>query len=366
VPTAGSCFDRFIRALHRRYVVLRALERTGLGILAGCAVGVVLTPILLWRGEPAWILAAACLGGGALAGILWGVQSRPSLLEAAAEADRQLRLDDLLGTSLVLRAAHAARRAPDPWAGNILALAEDRCRRTSPSAVLFHRLGARAWGGISLSAALVLTLAALSTSPTDTRAALAARDAVGRDSPDDTADPDERPLVDPRETAPRRRPQPTEEEGADRPGSETENVAARPGDEGDPAEGGDAADPSSDPTAAATDGDGTEGAGRTESPDAADARPDLSGTSADAAPDGDGRPSAGTGRPGEDVAAGDAGFPSSATSAGNGEPPAEPAPPWRSETWAADVERARQAVEAGRIPDAYRDLVRAYFETDRR
>jgi hypothetical protein len=41
---------------------------------------------------------------------------------------------------------------------------------------------------------------------------------------------------------------------------------------------------------------------------------------------------------------------------------APPTPPWRSSDWPADVRRAHEAIDAGRVPDAQRDLVREYFD----
>jgi hypothetical protein len=55
----------------------------------------------------------------------------------------------------------------------VLAIADDRCRRHAPSQVLLNRLGRRAWGGIGLAAALVLTLSAMTGNPREVRAVAA-------------------------------------------------------------------------------------------------------------------------------------------------------------------------------------------------
>src|SRR2546423_699532 len=149
-------FENFLRALHRRLVVVRALERTGLGALAGCVAAEGLIPLLLWRGESAVTPALFLLGLGAAVGLLWGVTHRPTALAAAMEADRQLGLSDLLGT-----AAACAGAVQDPWCRTVLAVADDRCRRHAPSQVLLNRFGGRALGGIGLAAALALNLSTL-------------------------------------------------------------------------------------------------------------------------------------------------------------------------------------------------------------
>jgi hypothetical protein len=37
---------------------------------------------------------------------------------------------------------------------------------------------------------------------------------------------------------------------------------------------------------------------------------------------------------------------------------------WRGQGWAADQEAARAAIRSGAVPDAYRGLVREYFERE--
>ncbi len=156
--TPASDLERFVRTLHRRLVVVRAAEAAGLGALAGCGAAVLLIPLLVWRGQPPMLPAAAMVLLGAAGGLMWSLSRRPSRLDAAMEADRQLDLADLLGTAI---SAGGGRTSNDPWQRTVVALAEARCRRHKPSEVLLNRFGARAWGGIGLAAALVFTLAAL-------------------------------------------------------------------------------------------------------------------------------------------------------------------------------------------------------------
>src|SRR5205823_8030664 len=84
-------FESFLRAVHQRMVLLRALERMGICVLAGCVISLILMPILIWRGQATFELLAASLGTGAFAGLVWGIASRPTRLTAAVEADRQLK-----------------------------------------------------------------------------------------------------------------------------------------------------------------------------------------------------------------------------------------------------------------------------------
>ena len=86
-------------------------------------------------GEP----LLACLMLGMLAGGAWGFLRRPTPLHSAMEADAQLRLSDLLGSAMLIRASATS----DPWSAAVLASADRRCADLQPSTVLLHRLGMR-------------------------------------------------------------------------------------------------------------------------------------------------------------------------------------------------------------------------------
>ncbi|MGB7157634.1 MAG: hypothetical protein WBD40_06185, partial [Tepidisphaeraceae bacterium] len=96
-------FDRFLRAVHRRWVVLRAAESVGISVLIGSALALLVLPILLWRDEPAMPLVLATIVIAAMCGLVAGVIRRPDVMSAATEADRQLGLADLLSTALATR-----------------------------------------------------------------------------------------------------------------------------------------------------------------------------------------------------------------------------------------------------------------------
>src|SRR5688572_21535800 len=151
--------ERFLRRVHRRWVLLRAVESAGVGAAIGCAAALALVPVLLWRDRPAVSVALTLMAVAGAAGLLFGLTRRPTLYAAAVEADRQLDLHDLLASAL------ASLDSNDGWGGAVVAHAEARCRTLSPDAILLNRLGVRAWSGIGLAAALVLTLSLLSSRP---------------------------------------------------------------------------------------------------------------------------------------------------------------------------------------------------------
>lgn len=350
---------RFVRALHRRQVAVRVVERAGVGLLCGCVAALVLVPILLWRGQDAWGVAGVALSLGTLAGAAWSVARRPDALAAAAEADRQLGTADLLGSAWTVWAAASGETARlDPWQQSVLAMAAARFDTVTPSAVLLRRFGGRAWGCIALAVALVATLASFSTE--SLRASAGGRQ-----------------FADARGNALGRKDRPLSDMGAQ--GSRTQRrVEQNPGDERDrgktaiPADSGEhptpetainenGEDPSGDSRQTAASGVG-EGSGRTE-PDGRDpSRPDAAQEPVEPTERSQGgkRTSGGSGPAAREASADDTGAAGGTLSDGDAER-ATP-PPWQQESWDAAVEAAGEAVRAGRVSDQYRDLVRGYFD----
>jgi hypothetical protein len=360
MASAAPHFEQFIRAVHRRLVLVRALERAGLGALTGCVAAGLLLPLLLWRAEPALGPAGMLIAMGAVAGLWWGVARRPSRLAAAMEADRQLGLHDLLGTAA---GAGTTADASDPWLLTVLALADARCRRHTPSQVVLRRYGSRAWGGIGLAASLVLTLAALLSAP-GTTPAIASRN-PGAIAPAEARNP----------VASIQPPSPAAATGARRSvadpslesrsiDSSNEEATSRPEDDRSRSiETPETVGRRS--VAAGQDGQGG-GAGklanrRPRSPGAPTVAPPRSPPSSPA----DARANAASAGGGAEAFRSTSGTDADAAggSASSGpDSPIDRVAPWESSTWPADAQAAQEAVEAGRVPDAYRDLVREYFD----
>jgi len=291
-----------------------------------------------YHGESASGAAALVLGLGALLGAAWGAFQRPTLLETAVEADRQLALHDLLGTAITLsRCAHA----DDATRAAIAAAADERCRRLAPSRMVLNQLGARAWAGIGLANALVLTLSLMSAAPTPTTAH-GSNDELARANrtdlrPDDRTPSGSSPAL---------------------PTSVARRAPTHSGDELRTAEPDGAVDgprSSRHPgTSAATSGDGSASASQTDQFPSAVPRSMSTGRD----------PATGT------IPAGGAGIASPSNDAndraadGITRAARFPAPPWRAATGDADRARALRDVERGAVPDRYREMIRAYFDPD--
>src|SRR5688572_5541752 len=339
-----SMLERFVRRVHRRWVVLCAIESAGVGAAVGCAAALALVPVLLWRDQPATGVALMLIAVTCAAGLIFGLTRRPTLLAAAVEADRQLGLHDLLATALATRDADN-----DPWAAAVVAQADARCRVLSPDAILLNRLGVRAWSGIGIAAALVMTLSLMSTRPE--RLSAAERANVAQRSIARTPSP-----VDVIPSGVER-----DEDGGRTTGS---SVASRDSIEPhpDPDDSSASQIASNNRSTSAAGGSSGVGLGAAQTNDSAvrssesprSSLPPKPNTSGDA-----GRETSGGGGAGH-VGRGDARDVIGA-GATNME---DRAAPWTSSDW-SDVQRAAtDAVQSGRVPDAYRELIRDYFAPD--
>src|SRR5688572_28442306 len=109
MKSTSDQLDRLVRAVHQRAVGWRLVESMGLGVVVGAAMGSALSAVMWWRESDGSFVALGAIGLGGLAGLMHGLARRPSPLDAAGEADRQLRLHDLLATALTVRTSS------DPW-----------------------------------------------------------------------------------------------------------------------------------------------------------------------------------------------------------------------------------------------------------
>lgn len=175
MPQPSPDHLNFIRAVRRKLAFVRAAECLGMAVFAGCLLAVPVVALQQWRGISPWPLLILGAGLCVLAAAALTIHRWPTLRHGAIEADRQFDLSDLLTTAL--RQHDDAEPAPDLMTAAVLAMADARCGELSPADVVLNRLGARAWGGIGLSVALVLTLAVIPVRPSRSEAA---DDAAGR------------------------------------------------------------------------------------------------------------------------------------------------------------------------------------------
>ncbi len=353
---AGPEFLRFIDAVHRRHLLWRLLERTGIGLFGGSIVGLVLLPLVLWTDKPALPVVSATLCFGAGIGAFWGIFRRPTRLDSAMQADRQLGLQDLLGSALSLM------KTEGPWAAAVLAIADARCRQLKPRSILLSRVSARAWGGIGLSAAAVLALSLFFSSPANSRAAATASGASAgaKNQLAPAADEADRPLI---ALAPAVPPAAAEHDDPDGR-SLGQTTPPRPGERGQPPSAQNA-DSSRHANSTASPGMGS-GASQTDKHATATTPPhpqdNSHGPSAEHARAEVTTKTDGGGGPGQADRAMGTGAADPGGVVSNAVQGPRLTPPWKTDAWPLDVQRADAALDAGQISPAYQEMVRRYFE----
>lgn len=147
---------RFVQGVRRRILIVRVAESVALMAMVFGVLGLMLLAVLWLSGRNGGGAGEGVMGLGILSGLMLGFSRRPTLMQAAAEADRQLRLADLLTTAMTLGDHHLSLEPR--WSQAVAATAAARCARVSPSMVIVAKLGGRAYSGAAVVAALVMTV----------------------------------------------------------------------------------------------------------------------------------------------------------------------------------------------------------------
>jgi hypothetical protein len=341
-PSATS-LQRFVRRVYRRLVLLRLLEWAGIGFAIACASSLLCIAFLRNRNESPLMLAAILAVAGAAVGFIGALLRRPRIIDAAVEADRQLNLADLLATAWQLEKSPTSQS----FESAVLLIANQRAATLQPRSVVLHRLGIRAWSGIGLAGALVLTVAIFSANPIDSEASSSPFFAQN------TADkkPSSANSVANNSSTAHRPPAIAQ----DHPGSDDDQALPGAGKTTDVATNSNQAQNNAIQSSN-SDGTGT-GAGQSAS-NPQKSNPLTTGTNSSRA-NNTGVASSGVGISGENgnSSAGN----STSTSAGNSAKSPN-APAWKSDSWPTAQQAADSAISSGQIPPAYHDLVREYFK----
>ena len=340
---------KFIFAVRRRILLIRIGESIAVATAIASAAGLALVPLAWWRGQSALPMASALLLLGFLCGLIRGISRRPTVLQAAVEADRQLDLDDLLGTIVQL----AGSEAECTWRESVAAVAENQCRslKLKPSAVIVSRLGLRAWAGVGILGAMLVTSAALTARPGEVAAASSSALAyVPANS------------IQPADTAPANVNEEFARTAARPPGpggTDDDSNHAFPQNRLDESTGGAISrqNPQSHFSTGFNVSPGN-GVAVTASPRPSPQWPQPHNVSGDVShagrvAAGDGQSDAGASAPGE----------TNSTLAASALPGGHPAP-WTAPGWPADAAAAENAITTGSVPNADADLVRDYFRRE--
>ncbi len=355
MPQARN-IDHFVGALQRRLGMGRGIERVGVLLTFGCAAAAIAIPLGVLLGASAlwltlWILSASIALGMIAAWRAW-----PTRLTAAIEGDRQFKLDDLLSTAWSIRRTGAV--TDNSAAALLLHEARTACQTRSAKMLVTRRWGMARWVGLAIGVALVLTASAWWSVADSSGVEVAGNVGGGFLTPKELRH--ERPTSSQRIE----RGATPESRGETKTGEQFPDGTSSPqtGDSTQPLE-----DASSQADAHAGGGEGAGmGSAQTES------RPtsptalvgSQAATGADRATGLEEVSGVGGGRQSDEVnrdneaESGEAGIVSDSVG--------HPAPPWASPHWRQDQSAATAAMRQGRVPDAYLDLVRAYFDQEPR
>ena len=178
----SSKSHKFISAVYRRMLIVRSIEQLAIGMLVASLLSVALLLVASSQNTPT--LPVLIFSGfiGLFIGALLAVYRKPSRAFAAAEADRQLRFDDLLTTMLYARV-----EANDAFAKAVSQMADARCQRHSPDDVILRQMGLRSWSVVGLAMSVAVTLSVIPLNADKSVAADANAGVLFADTPDNSA-----------------------------------------------------------------------------------------------------------------------------------------------------------------------------------
>jgi hypothetical protein len=348
VKSFAPLTGKFIFAVRRRILLIRIAESIAVATAIASAAGLALLPLAWWRGQSALPMALGLFLLGILCGLSWGISRRPTVLQAAVEADRQLDLDDLLGTIVQL----AGSVAESKWRESLAAFAENQCRslKLKSSAVIVSRLGLRAWAGVGILGALLLTFAALTARPGDVTAASSS--ALAYVPADSSQPPDAAP------TNVAEVPAPTAARPPGPGGTDDDSNRGFPENRPDDSTGGSSARQNPQSHSSGISSSPGNGVAVTAAPKPSAEWPQSHNVGGDISHTGRVAPGAGRSDSGAS-APGDTNATIAASAAGGAHPA-----PWTTSGWPADAAAAQNSINTGRVPDADADLVRDYFRRE--
>jgi hypothetical protein len=154
-----------VDAVYRRWLIVHLFEQIGQGMLLGSALAIALLLLAVWQVMPTLPILLFSGVFGLFVGLVLSLYRKPTRLAAAVEADRQLRLDDLLTSAI-----YTSDRTDADFNAIVKTMADARCARHSPSEVMLRRFGIRSWSGIALAMSIAVTLAVIPLQPSRSQA----------------------------------------------------------------------------------------------------------------------------------------------------------------------------------------------------
>jgi hypothetical protein len=154
MPSSVSNCRAFLKSLRRRMILSQVVLRSGILLFCTSLSAILILPLSLWGFATLAAAVTAISGIAIMVTAVLVFRRWPTLLSAAAIADRQLHLDDLLTTTVRLQPVPF-----DDLSEVVIALADARCRQVPVTAIAIPGLSGTSWAGIALAAAAAIALA---------------------------------------------------------------------------------------------------------------------------------------------------------------------------------------------------------------
>ena len=165
MTASKSAVDGFIDAVRWRIGLVRLVENLAFALSCSALTGILLIAVAIWQSLPTMPILFSCLAIGLSIGCLVTFVNWPTTAFAAAQTDREFKLDELISSSLHLKSAK------DQFALAVRNLADAQCRSRTPSQVVFWRFTAQQWGGVAFVLSIATILAVIPFGPARSGAA---------------------------------------------------------------------------------------------------------------------------------------------------------------------------------------------------
>jgi hypothetical protein len=162
IPT----LDHLVNAARRKWVAVRAIEHAVIGAVAGAALAIGATGILWWHARPSLAIAGWLIGMATTLGGVFSLLRCPSRVAAARRLDEQHRLHDLFSTAVTL-----GERDDPAMASTVRALAASAAGRIAGG----EAMRVARWGGRGYAAAVMTVCLAIALSAVASQDALVVR-----------------------------------------------------------------------------------------------------------------------------------------------------------------------------------------------
>lgn len=151
--------DHLVNAARRKWIAVRAIEHAAIGAVVGAALATGVTGILWWHARPSLAIVASLIGLAMVIGGAFSFLRCPSRVAAARRLDEQHRLHDLFSTAATLD-----ERDDPAMASMVRALAASAAGRVAAGETMrVARWDGRSYAAAAMTLSLAIALSAVAS-----------------------------------------------------------------------------------------------------------------------------------------------------------------------------------------------------------